>query len=428
MKKLIILAVMLFLSGEVYASIPIHYMQIPSNPLKKTSSGVVVYTGVTTLQGSASAMLPKAVNYYKNGNLNAAIKEIDEIILCCPDDAQALFLRSQINYALENLDKAIEDTNKAINISAHNKLYIWRIFLSVQTNDQSRLNQIAKDIETVLSTDDIYGKRVINGYYNEYIWKLLADKNISSDMISAVFKTLIKLMNDKFRNKYNNTYTIPVLANYIQYIYTLDETDKLFIDFKKDKKQILQTFINMQQGQYSTLIAGLLTYASGDTLKGSEMITSGFYNVEPTNHTLNHAYYMAKNTINIIRPWSKNYITYGIGIAIEKRGHIFSVNTVLDDSPAQKKGVKQGDKIISVNGVYLDSYKSLEQVSNMIRGQQNSAVKINILRPGKFLETSYTVVIPRTYVIKATENIYYNIPNIKLKNGRMLSDYVNTNN
>lgn len=75
----------------------------------------------------------------------------------------------------------------------------------------------------------------------------------------------------------------------------------------------------------------------------------------------------------------------GIGAGIFYRNNKVYISDVFEGFPAQKASIKPGDEIVSIDGVILKG-KSSEQVSLLLKGPRETAVKIVIDRNGKTLE------------------------------------------
>lgn len=93
----------------------------------------------------------------------------------------------------------------------------------------------------------------------------------------------------------------------------------------------------------------------------------------------------------------------GIGIEIGIRNEVLTVISPLDGSPAQKAGLKSGDKIIEIDGV-LTSGLSLDAAVKKIRGPKGSKVTLTVSRDG--LGESKEVEINRETI---------NIPSVTFK-------------
>lgn len=78
----------------------------------------------------------------------------------------------------------------------------------------------------------------------------------------------------------------------------------------------------------------------------------------------------------------------GVGIVMfrnERENGEITVVEVIDDSPAFEKGIKAGDRIIKVDDKDVTQL-SLDTVQSMIRGPENTTVKLTIKRDNKLIE------------------------------------------
>lgn len=71
----------------------------------------------------------------------------------------------------------------------------------------------------------------------------------------------------------------------------------------------------------------------------------------------------------------------GIGSLIHKQGDYIFISEPYEGSPAQKAGLKAGDKILKINDKATHG-KSVDDVSSFLKGQPGTAVKVLIERPG----------------------------------------------
>ena len=71
----------------------------------------------------------------------------------------------------------------------------------------------------------------------------------------------------------------------------------------------------------------------------------------------------------------------GIGTTISKRENYVLITEVYEGFGAQKAGVKAGDKIVKIDGVSI-SERSNEEVSELLKGQSGTEVKLTIERRG----------------------------------------------
>ena len=72
----------------------------------------------------------------------------------------------------------------------------------------------------------------------------------------------------------------------------------------------------------------------------------------------------------------------GIGSIISRQGDYVIINEPYEGFPAQKAGLKAGDKILEIDGESVVG-KSTQQVSEKLKGPANTNVKVKIERPGE---------------------------------------------
>lgn len=92
-----------------------------------------------------------------------------------------------------------------------------------------------------------------------------------------------------------------------------------------------------------------------------------------------YSYYMSKKELeSFLQDTEGNYVGIGIMVNLTEDEKIL-VNKVFEGSPAQESGIKEGDKIVKVEGkdVNLENYQDL--VSN-IKGEEGTKVKLTIHR------------------------------------------------
>lgn len=93
---------------------------------------------------------------------------------------------------------------------------------------------------------------------------------------------------------------------------------------------------------------------------------------DPYSKYMNKSAYAEQNT-------SIDSKITGIGVNISSIGGKTYVVSVIDSAPAQKAGLKAGDIIVKVNGKDISGLKTTE-VADVVRGPENSIVKLTILR------------------------------------------------
>jgi carboxyl-terminal processing protease len=85
----------------------------------------------------------------------------------------------------------------------------------------------------------------------------------------------------------------------------------------------------------------------------------------------------------------------GLGIEISLKNKILTVVSPIEDTPADKAGVKAGDAIVKIDGVSTDGMELMDAVHKM-RGEAGTKVTISILRDG--FEAPKDFVITRAVI------------------------------
>jgi len=85
----------------------------------------------------------------------------------------------------------------------------------------------------------------------------------------------------------------------------------------------------------------------------------------------------------------------GLGIEVGMEFGVVKVITPMDDSPAEKKGVKAGDYIVQINGVQVQG-KTLSEAVELMRGPVGTSLEITVRRKG--LKKALTFEITREII------------------------------
>jgi carboxyl-terminal processing protease len=91
----------------------------------------------------------------------------------------------------------------------------------------------------------------------------------------------------------------------------------------------------------------------------------------------------------------------GIGAIVEMKDNHVTIVSPIDNSPAQKAGLRAGDIITKVNGQSVDGL-SLDEVVNHIVGPAGSQVVVSILHPGAADSQDYTLTRAKITVNNVT--------------------------
>lgn len=79
-----------------------------------------------------------------------------------------------------------------------------------------------------------------------------------------------------------------------------------------------------------------------------------------------------------------NYVGIGIYMSMDKDNNVVVVSPI-KDTPAEKAGLKSGDIIVGVNEESVIG-KNSSEVSNLVKGEEGTKVKITVLRNEEYLE------------------------------------------
>lgn len=78
----------------------------------------------------------------------------------------------------------------------------------------------------------------------------------------------------------------------------------------------------------------------------------------------------------------------GVGIQVEERDNHIVVITTIADTPAERAGIRRGDRIVSIDGNTIDD-PSTDKVVRLIRGEPGTPVKMVFFRPSIDREVTY---------------------------------------
>ena len=92
----------------------------------------------------------------------------------------------------------------------------------------------------------------------------------------------------------------------------------------------------------------------------------------------------------------------GLGIEVSQEGGYVKVISPIDDTPAQKAGIKPGDLITNLNGTSVQGM-SLQEAVEQMRGERGSSIRLTIRREGTPtpIELTLTRELIRPQVVRA---------------------------
>ncbi|WP_080063417.1 S41 family peptidase [Ruminiclostridium hungatei] len=142
-------------------------------------------------------------------------------------------------------------------------------------------------------------------------------------------------------------------------------------------------------------------YEKIDTDKLLEGAIAGMADSLKDPYTVYYNKDQMKAFTNMQRNTEDEYVGVGLPIILDKNG-IITVLEPFDDSPAKAAGIKQGDKILKIDGKDITGIRDETLVANMIKGQENTETVLTILRQSE--NSTFDVRVVRKK-IKAKLNI-----------------------
>ncbi len=94
--------------------------------------------------------------------------------------------------------------------------------------------------------------------------------------------------------------------------------------------------------------------------------------------------------LEIPKKSEETYVGIGVSIITDKDG-LVTVVEPFKDTPAYEVGIKQGDKIIKVNDEDVTGLQDENAIVKMIRGPENTTVKVTVYRPSELRTIDFDV-------------------------------------
>lgn len=85
----------------------------------------------------------------------------------------------------------------------------------------------------------------------------------------------------------------------------------------------------------------------------------------------------------------------GLGIQVGMKDKILTVISPIDDTPAQKAGIKSGDKIVKINGEFTQGL-DLERAVKLMRGDVGTKITLTLVRDG--VDKPFDVTLERAII------------------------------
>jgi len=103
-----------------------------------------------------------------------------------------------------------------------------------------------------------------------------------------------------------------------------------------------------------------------------------------------HTSYLSKEVFDELQTDTRGEFG-GLGIVIGERDDWITVISPIDDTPAARKGIRAGDRIIAIDGQSTEGFTTMDAV-RLLRGEVGTSVTITILRPSEIKPFDVTIV------------------------------------
>jgi len=99
-----------------------------------------------------------------------------------------------------------------------------------------------------------------------------------------------------------------------------------------------------------------------------------------------------------------SYVGIGVSVIMDNNG-ILTIVEPFEDSPAHKAGLLQGDKIIKVDDKDVTGIKDENMIISMIKGQENTKVKITVYRPALNKPLDFEIIRKRIKIVNIKSEV-----------------------
>jgi len=105
--------------------------------------------------------------------------------------------------------------------------------------------------------------------------------------------------------------------------------------------------------------------------------------------------YFDKNRMkSFLEKSAGSYVGIGVTVNVDEKG-LLTVIEPGEDSPAEKAGMKKGDKIVKVDDTDVTAISDENMVISMIKGEENTKVKITVYRPDEDIYKQFEITRKR---------------------------------
>lgn len=126
--------------------------------------------------------------------------------------------------------------------------------------------------------------------------------------------------------------------------------------------------------------------------------------------------YFTKEQMQLFRERSKgSYVGIGVVVTMGEDG-LLTVVEPFENSPAERAGIKKGDKIIEVDDEDVTGIRDDAIIVSMIKGEENTKVRITVYRPSESKPLEFEIIREKIKTINITSEVLPgNVGYIKLR-------------
>ena len=252
-------------------------------------------------------------------------------------------------------------------------------------------------------------------------------RTVTIDGELTQFKDVNK--NNVYPISYNGTTYLPIrgLAETFGFNVDYDEkTDRVIINTGISKSEDGKS-VTITAEEYETISAfidkyskleGVMGYAKRNYLYGTtdEILMEGALKGSIAALGDKYSEYLTPEEMEaMMQSTTGNFVGIGVQITVSDDNKILIISPI-DGSPAQKAGLKAGDKIVAVNGVKYTG-DQMTEASNVMKGEVNTPVTVTIEREENGKINTFDVEIIRALIKDesvSSEILENNIGYIKL--------------
>ncbi|MBH8576102.1 tetratricopeptide repeat protein [Nostocaceae cyanobacterium CENA369] len=322
----------------------------------------------------------------KQGDLKGALADYNEAVRFDPKDAENFRKRGEVRFQQKDYKGSIADFNEAIRLEPKNAEALkargaLRLLQQDYKGAVADLNQALR-----FKPEDSEAKKLLTA-----ATRLLESKPGDTDALKA--RGRIHLLQQDYK---------AALADYSEVI-RLNPKDT---DALKARGEI-----RLLQQDYKGAIADY-----NEMIRLNPQDIDAYYNRGKVRAQMGDHKAAIEDYDQILS--SQEFSGIGVKTEINSQTKVLTVTTVVENSPAQKNGVKTGDQILAIDG-QSTANMNLEQAVKLLRGQTGTQVSLQINRADKNI---LNITLTRTPIAVDTKfaDVYYHrgLARVQLKDNQ----------